>query len=200
MRLYDFEYSGNCYKVRLFLALIGQEAERVAVDPMRGATRAAAFRTVSPRGKIPVLADGPVTLWDSTAILVYLARRYAGPGWLPDDPVAEAQVMQWLAVAQNELLYGLARARLTRRFELGFDLEACQAEGRQGLEVLEQALGERPWLVDEPTLADIACYPYVGLAPEAGIELGPYPGIRAWLSRIEGLPGYIPMPGLERSD
>lgn len=71
MRLYDFELSGNCYKVRLLLGMLGLKYERVPVDSSKGETQTPAFKTLNPRGQIPVLEDGEVRLWDSLAILVY---------------------------------------------------------------------------------------------------------------------------------
>jgi|OM-RGC.v1.011511259 Glutathione S-transferase len=240
MRLYDFECSGNCWKVRLLLDMLGLDYERVPVDSSRGETQREAFKAVSGRGQIPVLEDGDVRLWDSQAILFYLARRYGGssagasasgtdaPGageagageagqggagsggadplssprqglppqgpWLPADPVGEAQVLQWLAVSENELLYGLARARVALKFGRPFDVPACQAEGRAGLAVLEARLAEHQWLVGaHATIADLACYPYVALAHEADVALDDYPAVRAWCARIAALPGYRPM-------
>lgn len=203
MRLYDFELSGNCYKVRLLLGMLGLDYERVPVDSSKGETQTPAFKTLNPRGQIPVLEDGDLRFWDSLAILVYLARRCGDPAraggpWLPADAVGEARVMQWLALSENELLYGLARARSVLRFGRSFDLAACQAEGRAGLDVLEGRLQDRDWLEGEvATIADIACYPYAALADEAGVALGPYPAVRAWLERFAALPAYHTMPGLE---
>ncbi|WP_295412946.1 glutathione S-transferase family protein [uncultured Thiodictyon sp.] len=207
MRLYDYELSGNCYKIRLLLAMLGLHCERVRVDSSRGETQTEAFRQLNPRGQIPVLLDGDLRLWDSQAILVYLARRYGDPEracgpWLPADPFGEAEVMQWLAVAENELLFGLARARSALRFRRPFDLAQCQAEGKTGLAALEDRLAGREWLVgDCATIADIACYPYVYLAPESGVSLEPYPNIRAWLARFAQLPDYQVMvdPAAERA-
>jgi glutathione S-transferase len=203
IRLYDFDRSGNCYKVRLLLGMLGLEYERVPVDSSKGETQTAAFKTLNPRGQIPVLEDGDLRIWDSQAILVYLARRYGDPerpggAWLPFDPVGEAQVMQWLAVSQNELLYGLARARSALLFDRPFDLAACQAEGRVGLGVLEGHLEDRDWLVGEvATIADVACYPYVALADEAAIPLASYPAVESWLERFARLPAYHGMPGID---
>ncbi len=203
MRLYDFELSGNCYKVRLLLDMLGLDYKRVRVDSSKGETQTPAFKTLNPRGQIPVLEDGEVRLWDSLAILVYLARRYGNPEraegpWLPADPLGEARVMEWLALSENELLYGLARARSALLFDRPFDLAACQAEGRAGLAVLEGHLANRDWLVGEAaSIADIACYPYAALADEAGVSLAPYPAVQAWLRRFAALPRYHPMPGIE---
>lgn len=205
MRLYDFEFSGNCWKVRLLLDMLGLDYERVPVDSSRGETQQAAFKAVSGRGQIPVLEDGDLRLWDSQAILFYLARRYGGAGsgglkagaWLPAAPVAEAQVLQWLALSENELLYGLARARAALKFGRPFDVGAAQAEGRAGLGVLEQHLAGHHWLVgDGPTIADLACYPYVALAHEADVTLDDCPAVRAWCGRIAALPGYRAMQTL----
>ncbi len=196
MRLYDFEGSGNCYKVRLLLAMLGLSYERTTVNSAAGETLTPEFRRINPRGQIPVLEDGGEVIWDSQAILVYLARRYGGEQWLPQEPLALARVMQWLAVSENELLYGLARARVVLRFGRPFNLEEAQALGRAGLDVLEGQLAQRQWLAAaEPTIADVACYPYVALAPEGGVALAPYPAVCAWLERFLQLPGFVPMAG-----
>jgi glutathione S-transferase len=202
MRLYDFERSGNCWKVRLLLDMLGLDYARVPVDSSRGETQTEAFKAISLRGQIPLLADGDARIWDSQAILFYLARRYGGPGsaggpWLPADPVGEAQVLQWLALSENELLYGLARARSALHFGRPFDVAACQAEGRAGIALLEQRLAEHDWLVgDGATIADLACYPYVALAHEAQVALDDRPAVRGWLARVAALPGYRAMQGL----
>ena len=195
LTLYSYPISGNCYKVRLLLEMLHLPYTEVNVDLLAGYNLKPEFKQLNPRGQVPVLSDGEVTLWDSLAILVYLARRYGSDQWLSTDPVAEAQVMQWLAVSENELLYGLARSRAIVKLGRPFVLETCQAEGKAGLSVLEQHLAQRSWLVtDQPTIADLACYPYVVLAPEGNIDLAPYPAVQAWLKRVESLPGWLPMP------
>lgn len=196
LKLYDLDRSGNCYKVRLLLSMLGLDYERIAVDTTRGESQTPEFKRLNPRGQIPVLADGDTVIWDSMAILVYLVRRYGGDQWLPADPLGEARVMQWLAVAENELLYGLARARVAVRFKRPFNLEQCHADARQGVEAMEVQLSAQPWLAaDHATIADLACYPYVSLAGEGNFSLEPYPAVRAWLQRVEALPGWVPMLG-----
>ena len=95
-------------------------------------TLSEAFKRLNPRGQIPVLEDDGTVIWDSMAILVYLARRYGSDNWLPSDPLGEVRVMQWLAVSENELLYGWARARSVLLFGRDFDLAQCQAEAHDG--------------------------------------------------------------------
>lgn len=192
--LYDFPLSGNCHKVRLLLSMLGIDYERVTIDVVKNETASPEFIRINPRGQVPFLVDGDVRIWDSMAILVYLARRYGSRQWLPDDPADEARVMEWLALAGDELLYGLARARAVWRLKRPFNREQCQQEGRHGLAVMESRLDHAEWLVGtHATIADLACYPYVALADEAGVSLEPYPAVRKWLSRVEALPGWVPL-------
>jgi len=197
VKLYDRDISGNAYKARLLLALLNLPYERVNVDLPGGENRKPEFLRLNPRGQIPVIEDDGLVFWDSTAILVYLARRYGGEQWLPTDPAAMAEVMQWLALAQNEILYGLARARAINLFKRPWNLEEAQAAGRRALDVLQERLAGHQWLaLERPTIADVACFPYAALAPEGGVSLQDYPAVRSWISRVQQLPGYEGMPGL----
>ncbi len=192
LQLYDFPRSGNCYKVRLLLSMLGVDYQRITVDSTKGETQTDEFKRLNPRGQIPVLADGETLLWDSMAILVYLARRHGDGQWLPADALGEARVMQWLAVSENELQYGLARARVAVLFSKPFDVDQCHREAQPGLEAMERQLSDAPWLAtDRPTIADLACYPYVALAGDGNFSLQPYPAVQAWLTRVEGLPGWL---------
>lgn len=194
LKLYDLNRSGNCYKVRLLLSMLGFDYERIHTDSTVGETQTRQFKRLNPRGQIPVLVDGETVVWDSMAILVYLARRYGDERWLPSDALGEARVMQWLAVSENELLYGLARARITVVFRRPFDLDQCHLDARPGLEVMQHRLDGYPWLAAEhPTIADVACYPYVALAEEGRFSLQPFPAVREWLKRFEGLEGWVGM-------
>ena len=194
--LYGTPVSGNAYKARLLLSLLGLEFEEIGVNLMTGENRTESFLALNPRGQVPVLVDGGVTVWDSQAILVYLARRY-GEAWLPADPVAMAEVVQWLAVSENELLFGLARARAVLHFGRDFDLASSQAYGRAGLKVLEQRLAGNDWLAaGKPTIADVACMPYAALSHMGGVPLDDHPAVRTWIDRIRTLPGFIAMEGI----
>jgi glutathione S-transferase len=150
------------------------------------------FLKLNPRGQVPVMeVDGKV-LWDSTAHLIYIARKHGGEQWFPSDPLAMAEVAQWLALAQNEIFFGLQWARgVVKGFKAG-NIEEYQGYGRRGLEVLTWRLKDHSWLaLERPTIADIACYPYVKRAPEGNVELGAFPAVTAWLERCEKIPGWL---------
>jgi glutathione S-transferase len=168
-----------------------------AVDFLGGAHKKSPLIEKNPFGEIPVFEDGSVTLRDSQAILVYLARKFGGETWLPTDAAGMAEVMSWLMVAENEIARGPNDARLHDKF--GFDLDVAQAreKAKRIIGLMEARLAKRDWLaLDRPTIADIACMPYVALSHEGGVSLQPYPRVRAWIGRIKALPGFIGMPAL----
>ncbi|HBN8602336.1 TPA: glutathione S-transferase [Pseudomonas aeruginosa] len=198
MKLYDLDLSGNAYKVRLFLALIGREVNLLTVDIANREHKTPAFLRMNSRGQIPVLEDGDLQLGDSQAILVYLARRYASPEWYPLDPASQGRIAHWLSYAANEVQNGPASARLIARFNLPLDGELARRRGLEVLQLVDRHLSGHRWLAqgELPSIADVALYPYLALAPEGGLALDDYPALNAWLARIRALPGYIPMPGL----
>lgn len=196
IKLYNMELSGNCYKIRLFCSLIGLEFQAIPVDLQAGEHKLPAFLQLNPRGQIPVLVDDGVVIWDSAAILIYLARKYANQSWLPIEPEGMAKIMQWLALSENELQYGLARARAASLFSRPWNISECQAVGRSGLLVMERQLQEQPWLaIEQVSIADVTCYPYVALAHEGGVPLDGFPYIQGWIARIQTLTGYMAMSG-----
>lgn len=175
----------------------GTAPHRILIDFVGGEHKSADFLKLNPLGQVPVLVDGDTVIRDSQAILVYLARKYEREDWLPLAAEPMAKVMQWLSFAANEIHCSLFVARLHFRFGMDFDWEAAQRKGKQVLQVMDDHLQGRDWLeCDRPTIADIACYPYVGLAPEGKVDLEPYPQVLAWLDRIKQLPGYEGMEGL----
>jgi len=200
MKLYDYVLSASCYKVRLMAALMGVKLPTEAVDFHPGrAHRSAAFRAINPAGTLPVLVDGDLVLTESTAMLVYLAH---GP-WLGAGPKQTAQIQQWLAFSAR-LGASLGMARLHDMLLYPGDINALRRAGVEALRELESHLTEarfagRIFLTgDTPTIADIACFPNVALAPDGGVSLDDYPSIRLWSRALRALPGFIEMPGIHR--
>ena len=195
IRLYDFELSGNAHKVRNQLSLLGLAYERVVVDLVTGEQREPEFLALNPFGKVPVLVDGDVVLRDSSAILVYLGRKYGRGEWLPVDAEGEARVQEWLAIATDEVANGPGFARLIQVFGAAGDIDDAREKSHALLDRFEDHLTESTFLASEqPTIADVANYSYVVLAPDGGVSLDAYPAVRAWLERIEKLPGFEPAP------
>jgi glutathione S-transferase len=192
MKLYMTDSSGNAYKVRLLLEMLKVPYEKRQVDFPNKEHKQPAFFALNPRGQVPVLEDDGRMFWDSTACLVYVARKHGGERWLPTDAAGMAEVMQWLALSNNELHYGLQWARGVRNKIKTGNLEEYQGYGRNGLQVLEGRLKSNEWLAcGRPTIADLACYPYVKVSPEGGFTLEDYPAVVAWLGRVEALPGWV---------
>lgn len=186
--------SGHCHRVEMFLSLLGLPCELIEVDLRAAAHKAPEFVARNPFGQIPVIEDGAVTLADSNAILVCLEGRYAPGQWLPREPLAAARVQRWLSVAAGPLAFSAAAARVIQLFHKPDDPSEAISRANSLFEVMEQELCTRAFLAgDKPTLADVANYSYVARAPEGKVSLEPYPKLRAWLARVEALPGFVPM-------
>lgn len=207
MKLYTHPESGNSYKVRLLLSFLGIECEQVEVDLMQDEQHQPPYLAINPRGEVPALEDGGVLLRDSAAILVYLAGRHGKGEWWPEDVAGQAAVVEWLAFAASWVQYGVFTARALVSFGIpanglppDFDesLEAAQLRGRRSLEILDAHLAASEWLAcGRPTIADIAVFPYVALAPMGDIPLHPYPAVERWVRRFRALPGFQPIAGLD---
>lgn len=198
IKLFHHERSGNSYKVRLFLSLLNLEHEIVTVDLMKEEQKSPEFLKLNPFGQIPVLVDGEKVFQDSQAILIYLARKYGDESWLPNDAESLSRIVRWLSISAEEIAQGLGAAR---RFYLLNDtnikIEVATQKSTFILQQIEQHLAGREWLeLDRPTIADIAVFPYVALAPDGKISLDSYPRIQTWIDLLKQLPGFVGMRGI----
>ena len=195
IKLYRYPLSGHSHRVELFLSILGLEAEIIDIDLANGEHKQEAFLNKNIFGQVPVLEDGPITIADSNAILVYLASKYDSKrNWLPLGNKESAEVQRFLSIAAGEIAYGPASARLITVFGAEFDQDALIRQSHDLLETLEAHLADREWLAGEQaTIADISNYTYIAHAPEGNVSLNGYPSVRAWLKRVEALPGFIAM-------
>ena len=199
LKVYGDYNSGNCYKIKLMLHLLGLEYEWQSVDILNGETETPAFLAKNPNGKVLVLEleDG-TCLWESNAILNYLAD---GSEFLPTEPRLRTQVLQWqffeqyshepyIAVARFIQFYlGLPQARIE-------EYRALQKRGYKALDVMEQQLARTPYLVGEHySIADVTLYAYTHVAHQGGFDLAAYPSIQAWLARVASHPRHVTMLG-----
>jgi glutathione S-transferase len=194
--LQDGAISADCYKVRLLLGFLALPHRLVPVDPVGNADAA------------PVLTEDDLTLHGPQAILAYLAARHDATGrWFPcRDPALLGQVMQYLVTAQN-LANTAGAARRCASFGQATEIEVAWAAACAGAKTLFATLDRHLWYAERrgqdwlcppphPTIADLACFPDVVLAEEAGIELRRYQALRRWTDRLRRLPGFAVMPGV----
>ncbi|MBC3363535.1 glutathione S-transferase family protein [Pseudomonas sp. SWRI154] len=195
IKLYHFPLSGHAHRVQLMLSLLELPVEVIFVDLAKGVHKQADFLAINPFGQVPVIDDDGVVLADSNAILVYLAQKYGQGRWLPTDPVGAARVQRWLSVAAGPLHAGPATARLITVFGASHNAEDVIARSHSLLKVIDHELSNSAYLAgDTPTIADIAGYSYIAHAPEGNVSLQDYAHVRAWLARVEALPGFVGMP------
>jgi glutathione S-transferase len=201
-KLYDYQPSGNGYKVRLILTQLGIPFQYFETDIMKKESRSPAFLEKNPNGRIPVLEIEPgVYLSESNAILIYLSL---GTKFLPQinetssaaDRLAYGRIMQclffeqyshepYIATSRFWLMHGMAE-------QYQKDLLVKQQPGYAALGVMEKRLADHPFLVnDRYTIADIALYAYTHVADEGGFSLEKFPGIRAWIDRVQAQPNHI---------
>jgi len=194
LKLYHHPISGHSHRAELGLSLLGLPFERVHVDLLKGAHKTPEFSRMNPFGQVPVLDDNGTIVRDSNAILVYLAAKYDTAGrWIARDPKGQADVQAWLSVAAGQIAFGAAAARLVTLFGAKFNAEDVIGRAHALLELIESELGARPFLVgQQASFADVAAYSYIVAAPEGNVSLADYPQVRAWLARIEALPGFVP--------
>lgn len=201
--LYDFELDENCYKVRLLLAALQVEYNRVAVDMVPGAEHARPpLLLLNPLASLPVLVRGDLVLRDAEAILAYLAVSCdPARSWLPAEPGAFGQVMMWLTFATRDL----AAATLARRHLMFGETAdgpasiaaACRAFRIMDDHMTARAFDGESWFAGPgPTLADLALFPAIALSRDCGIDHEAYPALRRWMRDMRTIGGFVTMPGI----
>jgi glutathione S-transferase len=193
VKLYDYSASCNCYKVRLLLAHLGVEYERVPVDIFAGGTLTDEYARINPMRTVPVLETEDGHLPESNAILTYLAD---GTAYLPDDPWERAQVVRWLIYEQTDVVFmigGLRFRLMVGRWTPDHPEAVRRREGAlEVLQLLDNHLAGNEFLAaGRYTIADMAVYGYSHRAEEAQLDLEPYPNVRAWFARVESQRGYM---------
>jgi len=196
MLLYDSRISGNCYKVRLILSHLGKPCERRELSVHDRSNRPQVLGGLNPSLRVPTLVlDDGRPLGESNAILWYFAD---GTRYVPEDRYDRAQVLQWQFFEQYDHEPYIAVARFWLHYKEGAHDPAALAEKQKGgykaLDAMEKHLASRTFLVGERySIADISLFAYTHVADEGGFDLSRYPAIRAWIGRVEGQPGHVPI-------
>ena len=189
MKLHDFPFSPNCRKVRAVAYEVGVRFEPVWVDLLQGGSRTPAFLARNPNGRVPVLEDGDFVLWESVAIMRYLA---AGTALLPTARRAAAEVDRWLAWQLAHLSPAMSKVGFERVVKqlrkLGPPdpavVEAGIAEFSAITAVLDGALAGKEYVTGALSIADFALAGHYSIAPACGLSLAAFPAVESWLARM----------------
>jgi glutathione S-transferase len=198
IKLYDHPLSGNCFKVKLLLTQAGLTFETRVVDVFKGENLTTEFKKINPAAKIPVIDDDGYTIWESNAILIYLAERYA-KDYLPTGIEARGTMFKWLLFNKTSLDPYLAKSRAILKFmpegKRDFkELDSLQAQGKKSLEIFDEYLEGRRFIVDDYSIADIAFYPYIKLCHEGNIDLKPFRNVLLWIANVENTDNFLNIP------
>jgi glutathione S-transferase len=192
MKLYDFPLSSNCRKVRAVCYELGLAPELVMVDLRRSEQRDPKFLAINPNGRVPVLVDDDTVLWESNAILGYVATKYGGGSLLPAEPRARAEVDRLLfwQVAHLAPAIGKVSVELIVKRLLGQGppdealVAAGKADFASASRVLEAVLREDSFAVGPLSIADFALAASYSLALDVQLDVAPFPRVAAWLNRM----------------
>ena len=197
MKLYGFPASPNTWKVRALASYLKTPLELELVDLTKGAQRSPAYLAINPTGRTPTLVDGDFKLWESNAILQYLAAKSASPLW-PNDAQARDDISRWqfwqLAHWGAEACQPITFQRLVKKFlNLGPADETVVAKAAECFNkeaaMLDAHLAKQKYLVGGAlTVADFAVAAPLLYAKQAEMPLGSYGNLRAWLERVSALP------------
>jgi glutathione S-transferase len=194
MKLYQHPFSPNCQKVVALAHEAGVPLDLSTVEIFKGETRAPAMLAKNPNGKVPILEDGDFVLWESRAMLAYIAAKAGRADLAPTTPRERAEVDRWTSwqgAHFGPAIRKVAFERIVKKLvgrgapdeavvKAGIDEFAVTAS------VLEQSLGTKEYLCGRLTIADFDLAPYAALAASCGLDFEPYPKAKAWLGRMVG--------------
>lgn len=196
MKLYQFPLSPNSMKVVALAHEVGLSIETRSVNVFQGGARTPEMLEKNPNGKVPILEDGEFVLWESNAMLGYLAAKADRKDLVPDGPRERAEVDRWLA--WHNAHFGpavgkVAFERIVRK--LGGLGAPDEAKVKQGTEefatlarVLDASLEGREYLCGRLTIADFALITHAMVLDDCGLDLSPYPRAAAWRERVMARP------------
>jgi len=192
MKLYQFPLSPNCQKVVALAHEVGVPLELAPIDLFKGEARTPAMLAKNPNGKLPILEDGDFVLWESTAMLAYIAAMAGRADLAPTTPRERAEVDRWTSwqgAHFSPAIRKVAFERIVKKLAgLGAPDEAIVKAGIEEFatvaNVLEQSLGSKEYVCGRLTIADFALTPSAALTANCGLDFAPYPKAKAWLGRM----------------
>jgi glutathione S-transferase len=199
MKLYDFAISPNTRAISLVALETDTRLEHVHLDLTKQEQKSAQYLKLNPNGKVPVLQDGEFVLWETHAILTYIAASRPQSQLLPTDVKERADVDRWLFWKSSHLAPAIGKIAFERllkpRFNLGAPDEKIVAQGFTELEqfgaVLDAHLAVHPYVANTRlSVADFALAVSFSLREPAQIDISKWKNIQGWLARIESRPSW----------
>ena len=192
MKLYQFPFSPNCQKVVALAHEVGLPLELATVELFKGEARTPAMLAKNPNGKLPILEDDDFVLWESNAMLAYIAAKAGRADLAPTTPRERAEVDRWMAWQGAHFAPAIRKVAFERIVKklggLGApdeaQVKAGMAEFAVVANVFEQSLGTKEYVCGRLSIADFALVPYAALTASCGLDLEPYPRVTAWLGRM----------------
>jgi glutathione S-transferase len=200
LKLHGFPMSPNTRRALFALEEHGTAYELVTVDLMSGEQKSPAYLALNPTGRVPTLVDGDWHLWESNAILEYLAALYPEKALGPRSARETGEMARWMYMNAAHLSPNVARIfahtiRLPEAQRLPRIVEEARLEVDRCLGALEARLAGRESLLDRFSLAEIATAPTLSAAPMLGIDLGRFPSVAGWMKRIAARPAWQKIQG-----
>jgi GSH-dependent disulfide-bond oxidoreductase len=190
----------NGYKVPMLLEELGLAYEIKPVNIAAGEQMTPAFLAISPNNKIPALVDGDTSIFESGAILMYLAEK-AGKFW-PQEGAGKYAVAEWLMFQMASVgpTFGQANHFIKYAKEkIPYAIDRYTKEAARLCGVMEKRLGEAPFLAGEYSIADMATWPWVRTGVSGGyVDLQAYPNLKRWFEAIAARPATA--RALEKTD
>jgi glutathione S-transferase len=198
-KLYAHPFSNNAMRAQLSLDEKGLQYDYVEVDLFKGEHKQPEFLAINPRGQVPTLTDGEATVYESTAIVLYLEHRYPEPSLIPSEPKATATCFRLVGEFNQKLdptnIFGSVKFRGLRRAELGDRVDKLLSECR----LWDGHLGDAPYFAgDSYSIADIVVLPFFGTIIDGlGLPAAEYPQLHAWYERCKARPSVAKQPWFE---
>ena len=192
LKVYGFTLSPPANKVRFVANYLGLEYQYIDLKPFEGEHKKPEHLARHPAGKVPVIEDGDFTLFESDAIIRYLAAKANNTDVYPSEIKARAMVDQWMDYANSQIGMSVMKIFYNEIIakKRGYPVnELAIKEGQKGLElglpIIEQQLSKTPYLCDEHiTLADMCLLACLDPSELVGVDLNPYPNIRKWRNEL----------------
>jgi glutathione S-transferase len=195
LKLHGFAMSPNTRRALLMLEECGAPHELVAVDLMSGEHRMPPYLALNLAGRVPTLVDGDFVLWESNAILEYLAASHPDARLGGQSPREIGDIARWTFMNAAHLSPNLARIfahtiRLPQEKRIPQIVDDARAEVDRSLGVIEERLEGREYLAGRFTIAEVSIAPTLANAAMLSIDLARFPRTSAWLGRIAARPAW----------